>query len=1083
MDLLNELPCAVLATDGAGSVLEVNAELLALVGGPRERWIGGSMEAMLPPASRIFLQTHIWPTLLRDGRVAEIHLQLVNGHQQRVPVLLNGRRGAQGQQAIYTWSLFSAQERHRFESELVKQRNRAESVTQSLNEAHERLRNLIDSTNAGTWEWNVQTGEVVVNARWAQILGWQVEELGAMTNQFRADIAHPDELPHTKQLLHDHFAGRSEAYTAELRLRHRKGHWVWVEDRGRLVTRSADGRPEWVFGIQIDISERKQRDEALRRSEALLNRTGEVAGVGGWELDLQTRVLTWSAQTRRIHGVPDDYVPDQDAAIRFFAPEAQAMMRGGLELAIETGRRWDVEVPLIQVSGQRIQVRSVGHVECDDAGRAVRVLGAFQDVTDSTEQRHALQQAHQRMALAADSGGIAVWDIDLASQRLNVDAWMVRLYELPAGRTYVAADLWTLRVHPEDRAHVAQAVETALARERTLETEFRIIGPQQGLRHMKVAARVTRDEHGQALALVGVSWDVTTLRQLSAELAKQLELMRVTLQSIGEAVITTDADGLINWLNPAAERMTGWSSSQADGQPLRRVFNIVNETTREPAPDPVATCLAGGGTAGAAHQTLLIARDGSAYSIQESAAPIRDPRGTVLGVVLVFHDVSEQRRHSGELTYRATHDALTGLVNRAEFDARLLRALRHAQEEGSHHALLCIDLDHFKPVNDACGHAAGDRLLREVGKMLGQDVRGRDTLARLGGDEFGILLEHTGMDHALRMAQKICDRMDQFRFVHEDRRFRIGTSIGLVPVDKRWASTAVMLQAGDRACYAAKETGRNRVHAWFDSEADTRQRHAEVQLSTRIEQALEEAGFLLFGQRIEALCGSATGLRAEVLLRMPNQDGSMTLPGVFLPTAERFHLATRIDRWVLGAVVARLRALPSLHALDLLSVNLCGRSIGDRAFHAWVLQLLDDLDPDICRRLCLEFTETVALANPVDAAEFSQMVRAYGVQVALDDFGGGASSFGYLKSLPLDVLKIDGQFATKLMDEPLNEVAVRCFVGVARVLGLRSTAEFVDTPAAKQRLRELGVDDAQGDLIHKPEPLDRLLPAHAPDKV
>ncbi len=1080
MDLLNALPCAVLVTDGAGSVLEVNTELLALVGGPRERWIGGSMEAMLPPASRIFLQTHVWPTLLRDGRVAEIHLQLVNDHLQRVPVLLNGRRGAQEQQALYTWSLFSAHERHRFENELVKQRNRAESATQSLNEAHERLRNLIDSTNAGTWEWNVQTGEVVVNARWAQILGWQVEELGAVSNQFRADIAHPDELPHTKQLLRDHFAGLSEAYTAELRLRHRDGHWVWVEDRGRLVSRSADGRPEWVFGIQIDISERKLRDEALRRSEALLNRTGEVAGVGGWEMDLQTQVLTWSAQTRRIHGVLDDYVPDQEAAIRFFAPEAQAMMRGGMELAIETGRRWDVEVPLIQAGGRRIQVRSVGHLECDEAGRAVRLLGAFQDVTDSTEQRRALQQAHQRMALAADSGGIAVWDIDLASQRLNVDAWMLRQYELPSGRAYVPADLWTLRVHPQDRAAVADAVRSALAHHSTLEAEFRIVCPQQGLRHMKVSARITRDDHGQALALLGVSWDVTTLRQLSAELAEQHEMLRVTLQSIGEAVITTDAGGLINWLNPTAERMTGWLSAQAHGQPLRQVFNVVDETTRVPAPDPVAACLAVGGTAGATHQTLLIARDGSEYGIQESAAPIRDPRGTVLGVVLVFHDVSEQRRHSGEMTYRATHDALTGLVNRSEFDARLLRALRHAQEEGSHHALLCIDLDHFKPVNDACGHAAGDRLLRQVAKMLGHDVRGRDTLARLGGDEFGILLEHTGVDHALRVAQKVCDRMDQFRFVHEDRRFRIGTSIGLVPVDKRWASTAVLLQAADSACYAAKEAGRNRVHAWFDSEADTRQRYADVQWSTRIEQALEEAGFMLFGQRVESLDGAVGGLRAEVLLRLCNQDGSVTLPGVFLPAAERFHLATRIDRWVLGAVVARLQALPSLHALDQLSVNLSGRSIGDRGFHAWVLQLLEGLDPDICRRLCLEFTETVALANPVDAAEFCQQVRAYGVQVALDDFGAGATSFGYLKSLPLDVLKIDGQFATRLMDDPLNEVAVRCFVDVARVLGLRTTAEFVERPDAKQRLHELGVDHAQGDLIHQPEPLDRLLLAHTP---
>jgi diguanylate cyclase len=1331
MQVFDQLPCAVLVTDGAGRVLDVNAELLMLVGGQRERWVGYSMEALLPPASRIFLQTHVWPTLLRDGRITEIHLQVLGDRQERLPVLLNGRLGQHEQHPAYYWCLFSALERHRFEGELVKQRNRAESaaraveasqrfvktvtdatpgmvgywgkdlrcrfanqayvawfgrrpedvvglslrellgeelfalnephvlaalagqeqnfertltradgsightlahyvpdavegeirgffvkvddVTQlkqtqvALQEAHERLRamyettpamlhsidgqgrllhvsdawlarlgylrdevigrlssdfltetsrryardevlpaffstgrcdevsyqmltrdgetvdvllsailerdaqghagrslavikdvtlrrraerelakeherlrNLIEGTHAGTWEWNVQTGEVLVNRRWAEIIGWQPEDLPVVTNQFRADIAHPDELPHTRQLLREHFAGRSDTYLTEVRLRHRNGHWVWVEDRGRLITRTADGRPEWVFGIQIDISERKRRDEALRRSEALLNRTGEVAGVGGWELDLERGVLTWSAQTRRIHGVADDYEPSLDAAIGFFASEAQAMMRGAVEAAIAGGRRWDVEVPLIQAGGQRLQVRSVGHVEFDEGGRALRLLGAFQDMTEAVEQRRALQAAHQRMALAADSGGIAVWDIDLETQRLTVDSWMVRLYELPPGRTHVPADLWHLRVHPEDRRAVALALATALERQRVLETEFRILCPQQGLRHMRVAARITRDDHGQALAMVGVSWDVTALRQLSAELAQQHELLRVTLQSIGEAVITTDATGLVSWLNPAAERMTGWPLAEAQRQPLLVVFRIVNEKTREPAPDPVAGCLAEGGVDGVAHHTLLISRGGAEYGIQESAAPIRNPLGEVLGVVLVFHDVSEQRRHSGEMTYRATHDALTGLVNRAEFEARLLRALRHAQEEGSHHALLCIDLDHFKPVNDACGHAAGDRLLQQVSKMLGDAVRGRDTLARLGGDEFGIILEHCGIDQALRVAQKICDRMDQFRFTHEDRRFRIGTSIGLVPVDKRWSSTAVLQQAGDSACYAAKEAGRNRVHAWFDSDAAMRTRQAEVQWSTRIERALDDAGFTLYAQRIEALGDTQPGLRAEVLLRMANEDGSVTLPGAFLPAAERFNLATRIDRWVLAAVAARLQAMPSLEAIGQLSVNLSARSIGDRRFHSWVVQLLDQLGPEVCRRLCVEIAENVAVANPVDAAEFIQLVRQRGVKVALDDFGAGASSFGYLKSLPVDILKIDGQFAMQLLDDPLNDAAVRCFVDVARVVGVRTVAEFVERQGVKLRLRAMGVDDAQGDFIHRPEPLDRMLPVCAP---
>lgn len=1202
--MLDQLPCAVLVTDATGRLLDLNTELLALVGQTRAHWLGASMDDLLPPAGRIFMQTHVWPTLLRDGRVLEIHLQVNTDGGERLPVLLNGRLGEHAGRAACIWTLFSARERHRFEAELVAQRNRAESarialeanqrftkgitdaipglvaywdrelrcrfanpayqawfsrapgallgtVLQALlgdrlfeqNRPHvegvlagvaqrfdhdmarpdggaghlsveylpdrvdgevlgffvhasdvtelqatqrllqqarfalererDRLRNLIDSTQAGTWEWNVQTGEVIVNARWAAILGWSVEELGPVHNQLRTELAHPDELPHTRQLLREHFAGRSDAYIAEVRLHHRNGDWIWVEDRGRLVTRTPDGRPEWMFGVQIDISDRKRRDEALRRSEALLNRTGEVAGVGGWDLDLATRRLSWSSQTRRIHGVTDDFLPDLDAAIDFFAPQARSMMRGAFEAAISGGRRWDVEAPLVRADGSRIIVRTVGQVEFDGE-RPSRLLGAVQDITEAVEHRRALQAAHQRMALAADSGGIAVLEIDLAAGRLTADSLLVRQYELPASRGHMPADLWSLRVHPDDRQALAQTVELALARQRTLEAGFRVVR-SDGTRHMRVAARITRDDHGQALALVGVSWDVTAMQELSAQLAQQHELMRVTLQSIGDAVITTDAAGRVSWLNPVAERMTGWSSAQAQGRPMSEVFCIVHEQTREAVRDPVAACLAGHRAVDLADHSSLMARDGTEAGVQGSAAPILGQRDDVLGVVLVFHDASEQRRVRGELTHRATHDALTGLVNRSEFEARLQRTLHHAQEEGSHHALLYLDLDQFKQVNDACGHAEGDRLLQQVSKLLAEAIRGRDTVARLGGDEFAVILEHCSHQQALRVAQKIRERVDQFRFVYGERRFRVGTSIGMVPVDQRWTSIAALQKAADSACYAAKEAGRNQVHVWFDSDAQMQARQAQVQWSTRIERALDDTGFLLHAQRIQTLKGGPPGLRAEVLLRMDNEDGSVTLPGAFLPAAERLQLATRIDQWVLEALVARLCALPSLASIDRLSVNLSGRSVGDRAFHAWVVDLLHAAGPTVCGCLSLEINETAAVANLAEATPFIARVRSLGVQVALDEFGAGASSFGYLKRLPVDVLKIDGQFVVDLLEDPLADAAVRCFVDVARVVGLTTLAEHVERDDVRERLHELGVHGAQGNLIHRPEPLDRLL--------
>ncbi|OYV00770.1 MAG: diguanylate cyclase [Burkholderiales bacterium PBB5] len=557
------------------------------------------------------------------------------------------------------------------------------------------------------------------------------------------------------------------------------------------------------------------------------------------------------------------------------------------------------------------------------------------------------------------------------------------------------------------------------------------------------------------------------------------------MRSIGDAVITTNALGRITWLNPSAERLTGWTMADAQGRLLAQVFHIVNEATREPALNPVDRCLQLGQVVGLANNTLLLSRNGMEYGIEDSAAPIRDDRGRVLGAVLVFHDVTEQRRLSGEMSYRATHDELTGLVNRGEAENRLRGLLNKSQEDGSQHVLMFIDLDQFKLVNDSCGHAAGDLLLQQVSRMLRDLVRGRDTVARLGGDEFAVILEHCDTGQGARVAQKICERMEQYRFVHDGRRFQIGASIGLVPVDRRWVTSAAVMQAADTSCYAAKEAGRNRVHAWFDTDQAMQARQGETQWAGRISQALDDDRLVLWGQRIHDLHpddSGAAGAHIELLLRLRDTDGSLVSPGAFLPAAERFHLSGRIDRWVLRRALALMASPPVLSKVRTLCVNLSGQSIGDRAFHRQAIELLTPAGPAVCQRLCLEITETAAVTNLADAALFIEQVRALGVRVALDDFGAGASSFGYLKTLGVDLLKIDGQYIRDLNDDPLDEVAVRSFVEVARVVGLRTVAEFVDSQAVLDRVIELGIDCAQGYLLHRPEPIGQLLGLPALDR-
>ena len=1059
-------PLGVYAADAEGACTYTNARWQTIYGLEQAQSLGNGWTQTLHPDDRAAVFAE-WErsAAQRTGFDMAFRILLASGEVRHVRSRAQPVLNARDQVTGYVGTVDDITEPLRVERVLADER--------------QRLQSIIEGTGAGTWEWNVPSGQMRINAQWAGMFGYGLQEIGPQSIDSWRERTHPDDLPQSMALLQRHFAGETPTFECELRMRHREGHWVWVASRGRVLGRAADGTPQWMFGTLVDISVGKAQQEASDRNARFMARTGAVAGVGGWELHVPSGQIIWTEQTCRIHGVAPGYQPQLEEAILFFAPEGRALIQAAMERGMSEGQAWDLELPLLPADGRRTWVRAVGNVEFEN-GKPLRLYGAFQDITERVEQRRLLEAAHERISLATDSGGIGIWDYDLAGGTpTQWDAWMYRLYGLAVDTPAISFEQWQLLVHPQDRAATLQAVHDAIIGTHTMDIEFRVLWGDGSVHHLRSTARVTRDAQQRALRMVGAVWDVTRLSQLSAELAQQHEQLRVTLQSIGDAVITTDASGCVLWLNPVAERMTGWPTAQAKGRALAQVFHVVNEETRMATENPVLTCLKQGKVVGLANHTLLISRDGDEFGIEDSAAPIRNDRGELLGVVLVFHDVTEQRRLSGEMSYRATHDALTGLVNRGEFEARLRRVLNKAHEDRSAHALMFIDLDQFKLVNDACGHSVGDQLLQQVAKLLTEAVRARDTLARLGGDEFAVILEHCTGEQAQRVAQQVCDRMDDFRFAHEERRFRIGTSIGLVPVDNRWSTTAAIMQAADTSCYAAKEAGRNRVHTWFDTDLAMRARQGEMQWAARLEQALDENRFVLYAQRIEPLLPGSHALHAEVLLRLVDRDGSIVPPGAFLPAAERFHLASRIDRWVLGAAIDCLTALDDVRVVDTLCINLSGQSIGDRAFHRHAIELLRERGAPICKRVCLEITETAAITNMADAAVFIEQVHLLGVRVALDDFGAGASSFGYLKTLSVDLLKIDGQFVEDLIDDPLDDAAVRCFADVARVIGVKTVAEWVETPEILQRLREIGIDYAQGFLLHRPEPIAAVLYAAA----
>jgi diguanylate cyclase (GGDEF)-like protein/PAS domain S-box-containing protein len=589
-------------------------------------------------------------------------------------------------------------------------------------------------------------------------------------------------------------------------------------------------------------------------------------------------------------------------------------------------------------------------------------------------------------------------------------------------------------------------------------------------------ARAVRDERGEVVGYEGTISDISVRKQAEIQLYQEKEKAQVTLQSIGDAVITADADGCIEYLNPVAEELTGWTTTEAAGQPVETVFQIVSETGREPLDSPILRCLREGRMVEIAEPTLLENRRGQQIAIQDSAAPIRDRTGRLIGAVMVFHDVSQERRLQRALAYQATHDPLTGLINRREFENRLGDALGSAAADGdTSHVLMYLDLDQFKVVNDTCGHEAGDRLLKQLTSVVQTRIRTTDTLARLGGDEFGVLLADCDLDTASRIADGLRQAIREFRFVWDDRVLHVGVSIGLAEIDGSVDSISDIMSAADVACYSAKDAGRDRVQTFQQGRVP--ERHREMHWVSRINRACEENRLALLCQPIVPIRAGVEKLRHfELLLRMRDEDGHYVQPAEFIPAAERFNLMPAIDRWVVRQACSRLahrRSDPEHRKPFTLGINISPTSLNDEQFLEFVLaEIVEaEISPGA---LCFELTETAAMSSLAAATHFIEELRRHGCRFALDDFGSGLSSFMFLKNLPVDFLKIDGQFLHNIAHDQVDRGMVEAIAQIGRTMGIGTIAERVDSAEVLRRLADLGIQYAQGHYIAPPQPVEVL---------
>lgn len=567
------------------------------------------------------------------------------------------------------------------------------------------------------------------------------------------------------------------------------------------------------------------------------------------------------------------------------------------------------------------------------------------------------------------------------------------------------------------------------------------------------------------------------LSQDQAPIAEQLfneqERALVTLGSIADGVITTDNQGAITYLNPSAERLTGWPLVEAKGTPFEKVYLAIMDGER--CQGLLNKVLGGLVLEETVHQVTLLGRDGIEHAITHTLSPIKDKMGRISGAVAVFHDVSSARAIQQKLSYQATHDDLTGVLNRHGFEAKAQALISRSVHNHEQHMLGFIDLDSFKAVNDACGHQVGDELLQQISQLIKRQLRSDDVLARLGGDEFGLLLNNCDEANGLRITQIICDAINAYRFIHGDQQFNIGASIGLVKIDREVQSLQKLISLADSACYQAKAQGRNRVNLYRASEVELAERRGQTEWLRRIRQALEDNKLRLYSQPIVPVAANTGGEQhVEIFVRMLADNGKLLPPGAFIPSAERFNLIQDIDRWVVTSTLEWLREQREKgHGAIVCSLNLSGASLSDKNWLEEIINTIDTYQVP-AKSLCFEITETAAIANLDAAKRFISALKEKGCRFSLDDFGSGLSSFSYLKHLPVDYLKIDGVFIKDIASNSIDRIMVQSINSLGHELGLQTVAEYVESKEAFEVLRELGVDFAQGYFIAEPEALGEI---------
>lgn len=809
--------------------------------------------------------------------------------------------------------------------------------------------------------------------------------------------------------------------------------------------------------------------EANRWSFAL-----ESAGLGVWDSNLVTGQCYYSSTWKRMLGYREDELGDSgDLWLTLIHPDDK-------QRAIESGQRHIAgEIPQIETEfrlrhkdGHWVWVLDRGRVvEWDADGKPTRMIGVQTDITDQKNAEHQLALLNQRVELALDAGQIGLWHFNIETETVLWDRRMREIFGIGSGTDEVPRATWHRLLHPEDAAIAEQAVEATFKTGIPMKTSYRIVKPDGEVRHVYALARLVKRE-GMPEMLMGSIWDITEQVHSAEALAREKDLYRVTLQSIGDAVLTTNVDDIITFANPAAERLLLRSASELIGAPVSGALRLVDEVSDHVLTSSTMRAMENRSTVDRVENAVVVRSDGERRSIRDLASPIFNTAGAVTGSVLVVQDVTNARNLQRELSHAATHDTLTGLLNRRAFEVATASILASPDRR---HALLYIDLDRFKMVNDTLGHAAGDALLKLATASMNSVLPHDAVIGRLGGDEFAAVLPSANPEDTKAIAERLIEEIRKVRLEWDGKLQEIGASVGIAFLDDPNLTLNEAVARADAACYAAKAEGRNRTAIYDENTGAAKENLASVQAASGILEALAEGRLEIYGQEIREISDTTENtVYIEILSRMRAPDGTLIAPAEFIPAAERFGLMGIVDRWIIEHTLEQYGK--RLMATDKVAIalNLSANTISDPTLWSFIKTTTErtNVSPS---RLIFEITETTAVNNYEAAENFVKEARAAGCRISLDDFGAGLSSFGYLHHFDVDSIKIDGAFIEKLSNSRLNQAVVRSIGSVARELGVDVVAEHIEDTGAVGILRSLGIGFGQGFLFHRPQPLGNLL--------